>query len=78
MKRERGADLARLERMLEADKEDMNDACRRAAARDLERVAEEYFEREGAASLTTERDGKGLKVTFSFRAVRVKNFTSLK
>ena len=73
-----GNSKQRLIRVLDGDKEEMNEASRLAALRDLERVAGEYFETEGRAELTVERDKNGIAVCFRFRACRVKNFTSLK
>lgn len=72
------AELNRLDRMLEADKEEMNAESRRAALADFTRVAREYFETDGELSMHLDRVKNGTAVTLSFRAVRVKNFTALK
>ena len=68
----------RIARLLDHDKEDMNDESRAAAARDFGRVAREYFDVEGEPVLTVGRDRDGFGVTLTFRAARVKNFTTLK
>lgn len=68
----------RLVRMLDADKEELNEASRRAATEDFRRVAEEYFETEGPVTLRTEAVKAGTEVTVRFCARRVKNFTTLK
>ena len=68
----------RLSQLLKQDKEEMNDESRAAAMRDFKRVAEEYFELEGGVALTMGRDKNGFTVSVSFRASRVKNFTTLK
>lgn len=64
--------------MLDADKEALNEASRRAATADFTRVAEEYFETDGPVTLRTEAVKSGTEVTVRFRAHRVKNFTTLK
>ena len=63
--------------MLDRDKEEMNEASRKAALADLERVAGEYFDVDGEAKLTVKRIKGAYEVTLSFRAVRVKNFSVL-
>ncbi len=68
----------RLERILEGDKEEMNEGSRRAALRDFQRLASEYFDLEDEPILKTERTAKGLEVSFTFRATRVKNFTLIR
>ena len=72
------ADKLRIARMLEQDKEDMNASTRAAAMGDFKRVAEEYFEAEGPVSLALGREKSGFTVSVTFRARRVKNFTTLK
>ncbi len=67
----------RLEQMLDRDKEEMNEASRKAALADLERVAGEYFDVDGEAKLTVKRIKGAYEVNLSFRAVRVKNFSVL-
>lgn len=71
-------DRARLARLLELDKSEMNEASRQAALADFKRVAEEYFETDGGFVLTTRRSGRGTEAVLTFRIVRVKNFTTLK
>lgn len=68
----------RLARMLDADKEPLNEESRRAAEEDFRRVAEEYFETAGPIELTIEQGKKGTLVSVRFLARRVKNFTTLK
>ncbi len=70
-------DRARLARMLEQDKEEMSDACRRAALRDFRRVAEEYFQTDGGFLLTLSQGKHGKEVSFTFRMIRPKNFTRI-
>lgn len=69
---------SRLNQMLNADKEDMNEATRQAAIADFTRVAKEYFETEGELSFQTKKNKNNVEITVAFRAVRVKNFTVLK
>lgn len=47
---------SRLNQMLNADKEDMNEATRQAAIADFTRVAKEYFETEGELSFQTKKE----------------------
>lgn len=68
---------ARLEELLHHDKEDMNEVSKQAALADLLRVAGEYFDIDGNGTLTVKRGKGNYEVTFSFRAVRVKNFSVL-
>lgn len=68
----------RLVKMLEGDKEEMNEATRTAAAADFAHVAQEYFETEGSPEFQVKRTKGGYEVAVSFRAVRVKNFSTLK
>ncbi len=74
----RSAELTRLDRLLEADKEEMIEASRRAALADISRVVREYFEADGEVSMRFGKAKNGTDVTISFHAVRVKNFTALK
>lgn len=67
----------RLNRMLNEDREDMNDATKAAAQADFTRLAKEYFETEGV-TLSMKRGKGGTDVTVYFKASRVKNFTTLK
>ena len=68
----------RITRLLEQDKEEMNDESRKASLRDFRYVAQEYFELEGEPSLTVTRQRRGFDVTLTFHALRVKNFTVIK
>lgn len=67
----------RLEQILERDKEEMNEASKRAALADLERVAGEYFDLDNGAKLLVKRVKGAYEVNLTFRAVRVKNFSVL-
>lgn len=67
----------RLEQMLDRDKEEMNEASKKAALADFERVAGEYFDVDGDAKLTVKRVKGTYEVSLAFRAVRVKNFSVL-
>ena len=71
-------ELRRLNAILEADQEEMNEESKRAALRDFQRIAQEYFDLDGELSLKTERVKQGMQVSLTFRAVRIKNFTALK
>ena len=71
-------ELRRLNAILEADKEEMNEESKRAALRDFQRIAQEYFDLDGELSLKTERVKQGMQVSLTFRAVRIKNFNALK
>lgn len=71
-------DYRRLKRMIDHDKETLNEATRAAAVADFKRVAEEYFQTDGGFLLTSRETPGGTEVVFTFRAVRVKNFTVLK
>ncbi len=67
----------RLAEMLDKDKEEMNAPSKTAALADFARVANEYFETEGEPKFSVERVKGGYEVNLSFRAVRVKNFSTL-
>ncbi len=67
----------RLKKMLNEEREELTDATRAAALADLTHVAQEYFEAENP-SLQVKKGKNGSEVLFSFRAVRAKNFTTLK
>ena len=68
---------SRLEQMLDRDKEEMNEASKRAALADLERVAGEYFDLDDSAKLFIKRVKGAYEVNLTFRAIRVKNFSVL-
>lgn len=67
----------RLNRMINEEREELNEATRAAAVADFTRIAQEYFEA-GAVSMQLKKGKNGTDVTVSFRAARAKNFTSLK
>ncbi len=75
MKRE--ATKLRLNKMLNDDKEEINEATRAAALSDFTHIAKEYFDTENV-TLNIKKGKNGSDVTVSFRASRVKNFTTLK
>ena len=68
---------SRLEQILDRDKEEMNEASKKAALADLERVAGEYFDLDDNAKLSVKRVKGAYEVNLTFRAVRVKNFSVL-
>lgn len=68
----------RIDRILNADKEEMNQETRAAALADFLRVAQEYFETDGIPAFQVHKTKNGLDVSLNFHAVRVKNFTLLK
>lgn len=68
----------RLNHILHADKEEMNEVTREACIADFTRVAGEYFETDGDVTMNLHRGRTSTEVTLSFRAVRVKNFTMVK
>ncbi len=78
MKRGEGETRQRLDAMLKADKAEMNEESFRAAQEEFSRVAHEYFEPEGEVTLSLGEGTGTIEVTVRFRAVRVKNFYTLK
>ena len=72
------ATKARISQMIQQDKEEMNEGTYSAALKDFNRVAGEYFEREGDTIFEVKRGRNGYEVSICFRAARVKNFTLLK
>lgn len=75
MKRE--ATKLRLKKMLNDDKEEINDATRAAVLADFTHIAKEYFDTD-TVNLNIKKGKSGTDVSLSFRASRVKNFTTLK
>lgn len=71
-------DYDRLKRMIDHDKETLNEPTRAAAIADFKRVAEEYFQTDGGFLLTARETPKGAEAVFTFRFTRVKNFKTLK
>ena len=67
----------RLNRLITEDREEINDGTRAAALLDFTRVAREYFDTENV-EMNIKRAKGGTDVSVSFRASRVKNFTTLK
>lgn len=69
---------SRLNKMLETDKEDMNEGSRNAAIRDFTHVAKEYFEPDGDLALNVKRARTHWEITVTFKTQRIKNFTLIK
>lgn len=67
----------RLRKMMEADRGEMNEKSAAAAQKEFMHIAEEFFETDGEGKLTVESGKRDMLVTFSVRAKRVKNFTTL-
>lgn len=74
----RRAALRRASRMIEADKSEMNEECRRMAIRDFYRVAQEYFDVDSDPEMRIEKEKGAYTVTLSFTADRIKTFFALK
>ena len=68
----------RVSRLIDGDRREMNEESAQAAKKELERIAEEFFETDGKSTLTVERGKRDFFVTFTFSAKRVKNFSALK
>lgn len=68
----------RINRILNCDKEEMNEETRAAAVADFSRIAGEYFETDGEILFSVQKEKNELSVCVRFNAVRVKNFTVLK
>lgn len=67
----------RLNQIINADKEEMNEATHAAAIADFTHVAKEYFETDGI-NFQIKREKSHIEVRVTFCATRVKNFTVLK
>ncbi len=67
----------RLNQIINADKEEMNEATHAAAVADFTHVAKEYFETD-AIDFQMKRTKNHIEVSITFSADRVKNFTILK
>ncbi len=67
----------RLNQIINADKEEMNEATQAAAIADFTHVAKEYFETDGI-DFQMKRAKSHMEVSVTFQASRVKNFTVLK
>lgn len=67
----------RLNKMLNDDKEEINEATRAAVLAEFTRVAKEYFDTQNVV-LNIKRGKSCTDVALSFKATRVKNFTVLK
>ena len=68
----------RLLKLIEADRGEIKPDCSAAAREEFMRIAEEFFETDGEGVLNVERGKRDLRVTFTVKAKRVKNFTALK
>lgn len=75
MKRE--ATKLRLKKMLDDDKEEINEATRAAALADFTHIAKEYFDTDHV-NFNIKKGKSNIDVTLSFKASRVKNFATLK
>lgn len=67
----------RIGELLHRDKTVISDAVEAAVVRDFARVAGEYFELDGGITFSMREDKGASCVSISFRATRVKNFTTL-
>lgn len=67
----------RLDQMLNVDREELNEPTRAAVIMEFTRVAREFFETQDIA-LNLKKLKNATEVTVSFRASRVKNFSTLK
>lgn len=68
----------RVDRMLDADKEALNEASKKEALKAFARVANEFFETDGNVDMALSQAKRGMEVTVSFHIVRVKNFNLVK
>lgn len=68
----------RLNYIIHADKEEMNDVTREAIVGEFARVAKEYFDTDGDVELNIKRVKNAFEVSVRFHANRVKNFTMIK
>ena len=60
-------------RLISLDREEMTDLERELFLKDFKKVADEYFECNGAANLEVTRDEDGFLVCVIFGARRIKN-----
>ena len=70
-------DRLRISRLIEQDREGMNQSSRDEALKSFLHVASEFFELTGQPEFTVTRERRGFDVTLHFKADRVKNFTSI-
>lgn len=63
--------------MLSEDREEITEATKAAVQSEFTRIAKEYFETDDVA-LSLKHGKNGTDVAVTFRASRVKNFTTLK
>lgn len=68
----------RLNSIIHADKEEINEVTREAAVGEFSRVAKEYFETDGEVEMNVKRTKNVSEICVKFRAIRVKNFTLVK
>lgn len=71
-------DRLRISRLIEQDREGMNQSSRAEALKGFLHVASEFFELTGEPEFTITRERRGFDVILRFKADRVKNFTSIK
>lgn len=67
----------RLNRLITEDREEINDQTRAAVLYEFTRVAREYFDTDNV-EMNLKRNKTCTEVSVSFRATRVKNFSTLK
>ena len=67
----------RIDKLINEDCEEMNEATREAALAEFSRVAREYFETQHV-DMNVKRTKNGTDVNVTFRASRVKNFGVLR
>ncbi len=67
----------RIDKLINEDCEEMNEATRAAAIAEFSRVAHEYFETDDVA-FNMKKLKNGTDVSVTFRATRIKNFTLIK
>lgn len=60
-------------RLISLDREDMTDLERELFSKDFKRIADEYFEVDGACDLEVTRAEEGFLVCIIFNARRIKN-----
>lgn len=72
------ADRLRLSRLIEQDREGLNKESKDAALSDFTHVANEFFELTGGVDFNIMKEKRGFDVTLHFKAVRAKNFNSIR
>ena len=70
-------EVMRVKKLIESDKLDAKDEFFNLLTIDLDNLLKDYFEYGGYPDLSIVKEGGGYKVGITFRAERLKNFTSL-